>query len=220
MGEQTSTIETDTICQNVYNRPTKKYTHPDIILSHHFLGKSISSLQKSILDSDLITGVPSLLQPRLPFKVLKAFCSNKGSAFQSYGLATITPWGTIHPGVLDCPCPNPKRVPLTPLQIKNQLFSPTQRKKRDTAAALVATLFLQATSGEMRQATSQADLVSDILQSLPSVTHMSTLDLFPNLCADTGNKFYFAFSLHCPSQCLMTKECPDEQDGTFVPRSK
>lgn len=96
-----NTIQTDTICQNVDSRPTKKHTHPDIILPHGFLGKSISSLQKSILDSDLITGVPLLLQPQLPSKALKAFCSNKCSALQSYGLATITPWGAIYSGALD-----------------------------------------------------------------------------------------------------------------------
>ena len=48
----------ETICQSIFNRPTKKNAHPNITVSHNFPGKSISSLQKSILDSDLVTGFP------------------------------------------------------------------------------------------------------------------------------------------------------------------
>lgn len=84
-----------------------------------------------------------------PSKALKAFCSNKCSALQSYGLATITPWGAIYSGALDWLWPNPKRVSLIPLQIKNQLFSAAQRKRRHCSLPL-ATLSRHTCSGEIR----------------------------------------------------------------------
>ena len=84
----------ETICQSIFNRPTKKNAHPNIILSHNFLGKSISSLQKSILDSDLVTGFPLSLQSQVPFQKLwkHAATFSDLSAHPFCGLVTITSW--------------------------------------------------------------------------------------------------------------------------------